>query len=131
MRVAANDVERILHAAEAAAADTPAGERQSISDIARAFERAKELNYPLGARKVKGRKSGKYREVLATRQERSAKGNTYVLCIVPYTQIELDGRRVDRMLPRRILNKKYKTGEAPWPAYQHHQWINKTKLEAA
>lgn len=133
MRVAANDVERLLQQAAAVVAtdNTHPSERQSISEVARAFERAQELNYPLGLRRVRGRKNGKYREVLATRQERSGAGHTFVLCVVPYTQTELDGRRVDRVLPPRIRNKVHKKGEAPWPAYHHHQWINQNRLEKA
>jgi hypothetical protein len=135
MRVAANDVERILQAAKLHSDDTSGeGEtRQSMGDIVRAFERAKELNYPLGTRKVKGRKSGVYRTVLATGQENGG----HVLCLVPYTQTELDGRRVSRVLPRRVMQKIHKTGpkmgqqQAPWPSEWHHQWIRKDRLEAA
>ena len=133
MRVAANDVERILQAAAAVVTsdNTHPSERQSIADVVNALKRAEELNYPLGMRRVRGRKSGQYRDVLATRQERSAKGSTYVLCIVPYTQTEVDGRRVSRVLPRHIQHAKYKSGEAPWPSHWHQQWINKGRLEAA
>lgn len=139
MRVAANDVERILHAAASAVADGPTDQpRQSMGDVVRAFERARELmEQPLGLRRVRGRKNGKYREVLVTQQDRLENGNRYLLCLVPYTQAELDGRRVDRLLPQRLRRKSYKARwdgsipEPPWPASFHHQWINQDRIEKA
>jgi hypothetical protein len=138
MRVAANDVERILQAAAAAVAadNTHPSEKQSVTEVARAFERAKELmEQPLGLRRVRGRKSGVYREVLATSQDHLENGNRYVLCLVAYTQSELDRRRVDRLLPPRLMRKQYKLRpdgtrpETPWPVSFHHQWINQNRLE--
>ena len=138
MKVAANDVERILMAAKAA---TVSDERSVISDDlsfadrVAAFKRAAELSAaPSFWCRVKGAKSGVYRSVLVLRGERNEKGNTYVECLVPYTNIELDHRRVSRILRRGILNKKYKLAgtrqpETPWPCHFHTQFIRKDRLE--
>jgi hypothetical protein len=140
LKVAANDVERILMAAQSAsAADSreTMPDELSFADRVAAFQMAARLSAtPLFWKRVRGAKSGKYRRVLVLRQTKSEGKATYVQCLVPYTDIELAGRRVVRLLPRRIMNLKYKPTadkrqpEAPWPCHFHTQFIREDRLEA-
>ena len=141
MRVAANDIERILVAASVAAAVDAKEifqDELSFDQRVEAFKRAAELQgRSLQWKKVKGAKSGVYNKVLATHTQRVGKGGMYRQCLIPYTQIELDHRRVQRVLPSRVLKRKYKPApdgrqpETPWPVNFHTQWVNEDRLEAA
>lgn len=145
MKVAANDVERILMAAQHAdAQDARAliGDEMSMGDRVAAFKRAAELQAaPLHWRRVRGAKSRVYRKILVLRETRSANGHDYVKCLVPYSDTELDSRRVTRVLRRGIMNKHYKPimsedgkyvvrqPEAPWPCHFHEQFIRSDRIE--
>jgi hypothetical protein len=144
VKVAANDVERILMAAQAADA---IDSRQAIpddlsfGDRVAAFKRAAELSAaPLHWRRVRGAKNRTYRRVLVLRETKHEKGNDYSKCLVPYTESELDHRRVGRMVRHRILHKHYKPvldaagkfvrqPETPWPSHWHVQFIRQDRLE--
>lgn len=144
MKVAANDVERILMAAQAAdAVDArePIRDELSFTDRVAAFKRAQELqDTPIHWRRVRGRKNGKYRQVLVLHGSIAVAGHIYRKCLVPYTDAELDGRRVTRVLRRGIMHKRYKPitdvmgrvlrqPEAPWPCHFHIQNIREDRIE--
>jgi hypothetical protein len=139
VKVAANDLERILHAAAAAETqDQKAVVRDELSmqDRVQAFQRAEELRR-VGYRlqRIRGRKNGKYREVMVTNLRRDTLHNHYAKCLVPYSQTEVDNRRIPHLLRPRVLNRVYKRTllgvqpSAPWPVSYHVQWINMARLE--
>lgn len=132
MKVAANDVERTLQMAKSELAaqgpdldDVLPSAKVRLTELQDAFARADELrSRGMYWRRVKGRKNGKYREVLATTMERpGTNGRLYIACIVPYTEIELNGRRITTA-PRR------RRSEAPYPQHSHLQWVERARLEA-
>lgn len=140
MKVAANDLERILHAAAAAERqEQPNAEMrdgESMQNRVEAFQRAEQLQ-KVGYRwqRIRGRKDGKFRTVLVTNLRRDTLANHYAKCLMPYTQAEMDTRRIPHMLKARVLNRIYKRPagkpqpEAPWPVAFHTQWINMARLE--
>lgn len=137
MRVAANDVERVLQQAknEAEHADAPAKNSISFDNLVIAFKRANELrDKPYRTVMLRGRKSRKAQMVILTNQEKGDAGNVYVMCLVPYTAQQAatagtyvyetevmaeDGKKIAR-------RDRHDSGLKP--SY-HEQWIRFDRLK--
>lgn len=128
MKVAANEVERTLQLAQAEVVAQGPNEhdipRTTLQELQEAFRRAGVLGRTgLHWKRVRGRKSFKYREVLVMTLTRTGtNGRTYNACVVPYTETELAGRRVTTAPRRRHPTAHY-------PFYSHVQWVDRDRLE--
>lgn len=97
MRIPANEVERQLALAteEAAAERLPVAQRAARVEELMEAHQAAERRQPFGTARVKGRKNGRYQEVITTGETVvGSSGLTYRRCLVPYTEAqELNRRR--------------------------------------
>jgi len=142
MRVAANEVERVLTLArdEVRQSDSPEQTRtDSLAALVAAFRRAAELrDTPTYGAYVRGRKDLIRRMVLVMTLTRiGADGTEYVACVQPYNDVEMTGRKHDKITTRRVskagrdhagLDYEY---EMFLPAAAHIKWIRRNRLEAA
>lgn len=146
MRVAANEVERVLALAQSEVrqetSDVPRQTR--LEELSAAFRLASDLrDRPFGLRRVCGRKSRRYQTVRTTHFTKTVGDDEYVLCLVPYTPAQEAGRR--HTTPRFLYRKGDKivgeiaargsppgtvTLDARMPVFAHEQWIRRDRLEA-
>jgi hypothetical protein len=140
MRVAANDVERVLQQAEAeekhARADVGVKRSSDFDNLVAAFNRARELrDKPFRTTILRGRKSRQPQDVIVTNEERSEAGFLYVLCLVPYTKQQLDAAGTykyvtDVVSPEGKVIKQLWHDSGLTPSY-HQQWIRADRLREA
>lgn len=125
MKVAANEVERTVLLAQTEIEQNDSPDRSSLDMLIEAFKRAAQLrDTPLFAALVRGTKDNVRRMVLVTTQEKTENG-LRVLCLMPYTQAEEDGRR--RTRPKYLRRR----GElvSLLPSFYHELWTRKDRLE--
>lgn len=138
MRIAANDVERIIAVsqAEQRATDVWSGGSSSLGELITAFKRAAQLrDIPFRAAIVRGAKSRVPRVVLKTHDTYMANGSVYVRCLVPYTESEELHRRRHRAkyyTRKLVRDGKDVTEVRAFPVlHAHEQYIRADRLEAA
>ena len=135
MRVAANDVERILVAAANEVTEQK-GDKKHSADYGRlveAFKRAAALrDRPLRIIALRGRKDRVVREVIVTNIERGEAGHLYNLCLVPYTAEQMVRRKTIKFSTDivseddKVVGQRFHDSGA-YPSY-HEQWIRTDRL---